>query len=87
VLRTGYVYNSNQIPDGTLTPYLPAILEHGFSIGWGGTWNDYLLDIAYQFSFGPDRVVTTSNVVGGDFNGSVVEAQAHWLAVTLTRQY
>jgi len=38
VARAGYVYNVNQIPDGTLTPYLPATLEHAFSTGLGFMW-------------------------------------------------
>jgi long-subunit fatty acid transport protein len=87
VLRAGYVYNSNQVPDGTLTPYIPATLEHGFSVGAGKSWNDYSVDIAYQFSFGPDRRVGTSDVVGGDFNNSLFQTKAHWLAVSLTRQF
>jgi long-chain fatty acid transport protein len=87
VLRAGYVYNSNQVPSGTLTPYVPAILEHGFSVGFGRTWNDFSLDLAYQFAFGPDRVVATSDLAGGDFSNSVFQAQAHWLALALTWQY
>lgn len=87
VLRTGYVYNTNQIPDGTLTPYLPATLEHGFSLGLGRTWNSYSVDLAYQYSFGPDRTVGISDLAGGDFNNSVFKSQAHWLGVSLTRRF
>ena len=87
VLRTGYVYNVNQIPDGTLTPYIPAILEHGFSAGMGHTWGTSSLDLAYQYSFGPDRSVGTSDLVGRDFDNSVFHASAHWLSVALTKRF
>ena len=87
VLRAGYVYNVNQIPDGTLTPYLPATLEHALSTGLGFTWGDNSLDLAYQYSFGPDRSVGTSDLAGGDFSNSVFHASAHWLSLALTRRF
>lgn len=87
VLRAGYVYHSNSIPSGTLTPYIPATLEHAVSVGWGRRRGNWSLDLAYQFSFGPDRDVTTSDLVGGDFNNSRVEAQAHWISLSLLREF
>lgn len=86
VLRAGYVYNSNTVPSATLTPYIPATLEHAFSVGCGKRRGPWSLDVAYQFSFGPDRDVTISDIVGGDFNDSRMEAQAHWIFVSLLRQ-
>ncbi|MDZ7619827.1 MAG: outer membrane protein transport protein, partial [Patescibacteria group bacterium] len=42
-LRFGYVYHRDPIPESTLTPYIQATLEHGFSAGYGWTtanhWN------------------------------------------------
>jgi long-chain fatty acid transport protein len=87
VLRFGYAYHRNQIPEATLTPFIPAILEHAFSVGWGTCWHDWNLDFAYQFSFGRDREVGQSDIAGGDFSFSRVEAQAHWLFVSLVRHF
>ena len=87
VLRAGYVYNSPQSPSATLTPLIPAILEHTFSIGHGSYVYGWRLDLAYQFSFGPEREVNTSALAGGDFSNSTLNAQAHWLMVSLTRQW
>lgn len=87
VLRAGYVFHRNPIPDATLTPYIPAILEHAFSIGWGRRWGDCNLDLAYQFSFGPDRNVTASSIVGGDFDSSRVTARAHWVFLSFSKQF
>ena len=88
VLRAGYVYNSKEIPNSTLTPLIPAILEHTFTIGHGTTFYDtWHLDVAYQFAFGPEREVGTSALVGGDFSESSVKAEAHWLAISLTHTF
>ncbi len=87
VLRAGYVYHPDPIPDATLTPYIPAILEHAFSVGCGKRSEIGSVDLAYQFSFGPDRRVGTSGIVGGDFDNSTIRAQAHWLFLSFSRQY
>jgi long-chain fatty acid transport protein len=88
VLRAGYVYSSPEIPNSTLTPLIPAILEHTFTIGHGTTFcDDWRLDVAYQFGFGPSREVNTSALVGGDFSESTVRAEAHWLAISLTHTF
>lgn len=87
VLRAGYVFHRNPIPEATLTPYIPAILEHAFSVGYGTPLRKYNLDVAYQFSFGEDRFVGASSIVGGDFDSSRIRARAHWIFVSLSRQY
>ncbi len=86
VLRCGYVYHRNPIPDGALTPYIEGILEHAVSAGYGcaGAWE---LDAAYQFSFGPDRTVDRSYFIGGDFDGSHHDVQAHWLSLGALRRF
>ncbi len=87
VFRMGYVYHRNPIPERTLTTYIPAILEHAFSAGWGTMWRGYHVDLAYQYSFGRSRRVGTSDIVGGDFSNSRTESQAHWAVITLTHTY
>lgn len=87
VLRAGYVYHTSTVPDATLTPFIPATLEHAFSIGTGRQWGASRLDIAYQFSFAPARRVGTSDIIGGDFDQSRVQAQAHWIYVSLLREF
>ncbi len=87
-LRFGYVYHRNPIPNETLTPYIQGILDHAFSVGYGGPlhgrWN---MDLAYMYSFGPTEEVGTSSIVGGDFNNSTHRAQTHAIGVSLTRMY
>jgi long-chain fatty acid transport protein len=87
VLRMGYVYNSDHIPSTTLTPFIPAILEHTAAVGIGHNYGDYRLDLGYQFSFGDVEEVTTSSIIGGDFNNSRNHAQAHWGYVGISREF
>jgi long-subunit fatty acid transport protein len=85
--RTGYVYHNSPVPNSTLSPYLDGILEHVVSLGCsrcvGGAW----LNVAYQFSWSPERVVTDSTIVGNDFDNSTMKAQAHWLSVGYIKPY
>jgi len=87
VCRVGYVHNTRNLPSSTLTPLIPATLEHTVSVGYGKQWCDWRFDFAYQYSFAPDRTVGTSALVGGDFTGSAIEAQAHWINLSLMRQF
>lgn len=86
--RLGYIYHKSPVPDSTLNPYLDGILEHAFSAGLGyrlqgGAW----LNLAYSYSFGPEREVGTSGLIGGDFSNSKLYADAHWASVGLLWQY
>jgi long-subunit fatty acid transport protein len=85
VIRAGYIYNAPNIPSSTLTPLIPATMEHSFTVGYGRCWQIWRSDFAYQYAFGPERSVGTSALVGGDFNDSDSQSQAHWLMVSFTR--
>jgi len=86
-LRLGYVYHRTPIPDGTLTPYIQATLEHAFAVGYGWTCAGWNADLAYMFSFGPEQTVGASNFIGGDFDLSVHRAQTHCIAFSLMRRF
>lgn len=87
VFRAGYVLNTETTPGSTLTPYLPATLQHTFSVGYGREWGSRRLDLAYQFAFGPERNVTDSDLPGDDFSDSELKAQAHWVFISFTQRY
>lgn len=87
VVRFGYIYNTDVIPDSTLTPYIPAAVEHAFSLGYGRRWKDCRIDLAYQYTFGEERHVSNSHLVGGDFSNSELKAQAHWFFLSFTREF
>lgn len=85
--RTGYVYHPSPVPDATLNPYLDGILEHvitaGISRRIGCTW----FNLAYQYSWSPERNVGASSIVGGDFDNSTLHAQAHWIGASVLATY
>lgn len=87
VLRTGYIYHRNPVPASTLTPFIPATLEHAITSGYGHRWRDRRFDIGYQFSFGSSQDVGTSDVVGGDFDNSNMDAAAHWLFLSYQQAF
>ncbi|MFC1757745.1 OmpP1/FadL family transporter [Planctomycetota bacterium] len=87
VVRAGYVYHPNPIPDETLTPFIQATVEHSVSVGYGWQWAGYSIDLGYQHMFGPSRTVAQSSFLGGDFDGSRSSAAAHWLLTSISRRF
>ena len=85
VIRLGYIHNSRNIPSSTLTPLIPATMEHSFTIGYGICGETWRTDIAYQYAWSPERTVGTSALVGGDFSNSTSTSQAHWLMISFMR--
>ena len=75
--RFGYVYNRNPVPDSTLVPVIPGILEHLLSVGYGRNWKSWSLDVSYHYSFGSRQSVGSSKIIGGDHNNSSVDIDAH----------
>jgi len=87
VWRVGYIFHPRPVPNDTLNPYLDGVLEHAFSVGHSTQWGDWRFNTAYQYSFGPKREVGTSKIVGGDFDNSSFRAEAHWVALSLSKAY
>ncbi len=86
-VRCGYVYHSDPIPNGTLTPFIQGTFEHSFSLGYGISWKRWDLDLAYMFAFGPDKHVGVSDLVGNEFGNSTQRAQAHCAAFSFIRRF
>jgi long-chain fatty acid transport protein len=55
VLRTGYVYLENPVPDSTISPTLPDADRHAVSLGLGYMKGAHAIDAAYTHSFFEDR--------------------------------
>jgi long-chain fatty acid transport protein len=77
--RGGYVYHGSPVPDSTLNPYTDGVLNHAFSLGYSRGFEKFAFNTAYQYNYGKPRHVGTSSLVGGDFNNSSLNAQAHFL--------
>ncbi|MCC6123991.1 MAG: outer membrane protein transport protein [Pirellulales bacterium] len=87
VVRCGYVYHRNPIPNGTLTPFIQATVEHSFSLGYGLNWRGWDLDLGYMLGFAPDRYVAVSDLAGNEFGQSTQSAKVHCAAFSFTKRY
>ena len=87
VWRAGYVYHPSPVPSNTLNPLIDGILTQAVSVGYSRRWESWLLNLAYQYSFSPNRHVDESLIVGGNFNNSSLQAQAHWISASLAYSF
>lgn len=85
-VRYGYVWHRNPIPAETLTPWIVPIIEHTVSLGYGTSFENWLVDFGYQYMFGDPVSVGTSAFAGGDFDGSQIDTQLHLLYVSFLRR-
>ncbi len=51
ILRTGYNYGQNPVPDANLTPLFPAITEHHLSLGYGYKRKGWAIDVTWEHAF------------------------------------
>jgi long-subunit fatty acid transport protein len=87
VIRAGYTFNSNPIPNATLTPYIPSFAQHVVGGGFGWYHGGWETDVAYQYFFAPSQTVGTSGLVGGDFSQSRLDPSAHIVYLGFTKRY
>jgi long-chain fatty acid transport protein len=59
-VSAGYIFNENSVPDAHYTPLVADLDRHFFSLGAGYKAERFEVDVAYQFGYGPSRVVTGS---------------------------
>jgi long-chain fatty acid transport protein len=59
-VRGGYIYSENTVPNSTFSPTVPDYDRHVFSIGLGYSTTRFSVDLAYQYSYSPDRTVNDS---------------------------
>lgn len=86
-VRLGYSYNNDAVRSGTMTTYIPTILSHYFTAGFGLKKSGWEYDGAYQYSFRPTLNVATSDLAGGDFSTSSFHTAAHWMFLSASRKF
>ncbi|MCE5265880.1 MAG: OmpP1/FadL family transporter [Deltaproteobacteria bacterium] len=62
VLRAGYLYGQNPVPDSTFDPTIPDSNTHLFCVGTGLNFGEFTMDLAYAYQLQADR--TKNNAVG-----------------------
>ncbi|MES2594044.1 MAG: outer membrane protein transport protein [Verrucomicrobiota bacterium] len=84
VVRSGYLFSENSMPDKYFTPAIPAYDRHIFSLGLGWRGKSNRIDATYGFIFSPDRVV--SGNVDPALNGTY-RHQWHVLHLSFTHLF
>jgi long-chain fatty acid transport protein len=49
--RAGYNYGKSPVPDDNLNPLFPAIVEHHLTLGYGLTFGQWGVNLAYEHAF------------------------------------
>lgn len=70
-LRAGYNYGKNPIPDATLNPLFPAIVESHWTAGFGYAFSP-ISDINFSLTYAPEVSQT------GTSSGTVTHSQTNW---------
>jgi long-chain fatty acid transport protein len=82
LLRAGYAYGGNPVPDSTLTPMSAAILEHTVTAGLEWRRAHCSIAAAYQYDFPSESAVGASALRSGEFSNSRTRLDAHWFGIT-----
>ncbi|HUK82021.1 MAG TPA: outer membrane protein transport protein [Verrucomicrobiae bacterium] len=60
VVRAGYIYSENTVPDSSFSPSVPDANRNVFSVGLGYSTGRVAIDLVYQYSLSEDRKVTNA---------------------------
>jgi long-chain fatty acid transport protein len=63
----GYIYSENSVPNESFNPIVPDSNRHIFSAGLGAQWENWAVDLAYQWAHGPSRTVSQGTVADGTY--------------------
>jgi len=72
----GYIYSENSVPNASFNPIVPDSNRHIFSFGLGKKWNQFELDLAYQYAHGPARNVTGPAAGTYEFDSHAISLSA-----------
>ncbi len=84
LVRAGYLFSENSMPNSTYTPSIPAYDRHIFSLGLGWRGKSNRIDATYGFIFNPDRSVTGAG--NPAFNGTY-RHQWHVLSLSFSHLF
>ena len=81
-LRLGYAYGQSPVPDATLTPLTGVIMEHTIGAGAGYRWDQFRIDLGYQYDVPTSRHVGQSKLLSGEYSDSRTEVGMHSVGLT-----
>lgn len=86
VLRAGYIFSENTVPDETFSPTVPDSDRHVFSVGVGYATGRFGVDLVYQYSLSEDRTIRGGSV-SSPFVDGLWETQAHALMLSVAARF
>jgi long-chain fatty acid transport protein len=86
-LRAGYSYGKSPVPDSTLSPLTAAIMENTLTAGIGYSWQNWQVDLAYQYDLPVTHHVGTSSLLDGEYSNSSTQVAVNWLALTMSYKF
>lgn len=70
-LRLGYAYGSNPVPETTVFPLFPAIVEHHLTLGGSYRFsNDISVNLAFETALSNELTASNPSLIQSEFNGS-----------------
>jgi long-chain fatty acid transport protein len=70
-LRGGYVYGSNPVPQSTIFPVFPAIVEHHITLGSTIKLSSALaINLAYEYAFRNNETCNGKSLIAGEYDNS-----------------
>jgi len=70
------------VPDETLTPLTGVIMEHTIGAGAGYRWDQFRIDLGYQYDVPTSRHVGQSKLLSGEYSDSRTEVGMHSVGLT-----
>ncbi len=86
-LRLGYDYQPSAAPESTFNPFVTNVLQHVFSIGFSHKLRHTIFNVAYQYAMGQPLHIGTSGLIGGQFDNSNYESDAHYATMSFSVPY
>ncbi len=69
-LRAGYTFAQGQVPETTFSPAQPEADQHGFSLGFGLSWEKYALDVFYTLGL-YEELDVENDLLSGEYDSTV----------------
>lgn len=86
-VRAGYNYGKNPVPDDTLNPLFPAIVEHHLTAGFSWKYGNWDFDFAYEHAFSNDQTNTGAATALNPFSGTEVSHYQNSLHFMLSYRF
>ena len=84
-LRAGYAYGSNPVPETTVFPVFPAIVEDHLMLGGSyQIFEPFTVHAAFELALNNQQVAANNNMVAHEFNGSTSELKENIFHLSLT---